>query len=386
MGGEAASARETRYATVRRVTLVGSAFDLALALAKIVGGLIGQSQALVADGVHSASDLVTDVMVLLAAKHAHAEADEEHPYGHGRIETLATVLLGAVLILVAVGVVADSVRRLLEPSSLQLPATWVLLIAAVSVVSKEASYHYTIRAARRLRSSLLRANAWHSRSDAISSVVVIVGVGGSLLGMPYLDGVAAVIVAWMIARVGLDLARGGVLELIDTGLDPEQVEEIRRTILEVDGVQDLHQLRTRQMGGRALVDVHIILNDPRMSVSEGHQVSERVRGRLIHRQPEVDDVTVHIDPEDDEIAAVGHHLPPRAVVEQRLERAWAGLPEAAEIRHLTLHYLDGRLHVDLELPLSLADGDAERARALAERFREATRDDPDVEDVRLLFV
>ena len=373
-----------RYAIVRRVTVVGAVVDGVLAVAKIAGGILGHSQALVVDGVHSASDLVTDAMVLLAARHAHADADEEHPYGHGRIETVATAVLGVVLIAIGIGVVVESVNRLLDPDAISVPEPWVLAIAAASVASKEALFHYTMRAARRLHSSLLRANAWHTRSDAVSSLVVIAGVGGALLGLPYLDALAAVIVAWLIARIGFDLAREAVLELIDTGLDPEQVDEIRRVILDVDGVEALHQLRTRQMGGRALVDVHVILRDPRISVSEGHQISERVRGRLIRQLSEVDDVTVHIDPEDDDIAPPSMHLPRRSEVLERLERAWRDIPVAAEARHLTLHYLDGRLSVDVEIPVEAASGRAELA-ALSDRLQAAARA-AGVESVRVLLV
>ena len=185
------------------------------------------------------------------------------------------------LILIGAGIAFDSLRRLFHPEALQTPAWWAMAIAAVSVVSKEAVYHYTVRAARRFRSKLLEANAWHARSDAASSVVVIVGVGGSLLGLGYLDAMAAVAVSWMIGKMGYRLARRSVEELIDTGLEPEQVEAIRGALMEVDGVRDLHMLRTRQMGPKSLVDVHVLLDDPKLSVSEGHQISETARADLI---------------------------------------------------------------------------------------------------------
>ena len=168
-----------RYAIIRRVTLVGAAVDLILAAGKIGGGFAAQSQSLVADGVHSLSDLVTDLLVLVAAKLSRAKPDADHPYGHERIETAATVALGVVLIVIGVGIAFDSLWRLFHPEDLQIPAWWAMAIAAVSVGFKEGVYHYTIRAARRFRSRLLEANAWHARSDAASSIVVIVGVGGA---------------------------------------------------------------------------------------------------------------------------------------------------------------------------------------------------------------
>ncbi len=375
-----------RYAITRRVTLVGAALDLSLALAKIAGGFAAQSQALLADGVHSLSDLVTDTFVLFVARRAHAEPDSEHPYGHERIETAGTVALGVVLVLVGAGIAFDALWRLSHPETIEVPAWWAMAVAAVSVVSKEALYHYTLRAARRFRSKLLEANAWHSRSDAASSIVVIVGVGGSLLGLGYLDALAAVAVAWMIGKMGYRLARRSVEELIDTALDPGQVEAIRAALMEVDGVRDLHMLRTRRMGPKSLVDVHILLRDPRLSVSEGHQISEAARAALIRKFRGVEDVTVHIDPEDDEEIAPGRHLGLRGAVEARLRKAWAGVPEAAEIRRITLHYLDGRIGVEIELPLDLAAGpDAGVPESIRRRFERAAEVDPDVGEVRVLF-
>jgi len=373
-----------RYAIIRRVTLVGAGVDLILALGKIVGGFAAHSQSLVADGVHSLSDLVTDLLVLLAAKLARAKPDAEHPYGHERIETAATVALGVVLILIGAGIAFDAFRRLFHPEELPIPAWWAMAIAAVSVGFKEAVYHYTMRAAKRFRSKLLEANAWHARSDAASSIVVIIGVGGTLLGLGYLDAIAAVIVAWMIGRMGYRLARQSVEELIDTGLDPGQVESIRAALMEVDGVRDLHMLRTRQMGPKALVDVHILLDDPKLSVSEGHQISETARAELIRKFHDIEDVTVHIDPEDDEEVAQGRHLGLRGEVEARRRAAWADVPEAGSIRRITLHYLDGRIEVEVELPLELAL-DSDSPEPIRQRFEQAARKDPDVSGVRILF-
>ena len=373
-----------RYAVIRRVTLVGAAVDLVLTLGKIGGGLAAQSQSLVADGVHSLSDLVTDMLVLLAARFARAKPDADHPYGHERIETAATVGLGVVLIVIGAGIALDALWRLFHPEELQTPAWWAMAIAAVSVVFKEAVYHYTMRAARRHRSKLLEANAWHARSDAASSIVVIVGVGGALLGLGYLDAIAAVIVSWMIARMGYRLARQSVEELIDTGLDPEQVEAIRKALMAVDGVRDLHLLRTRQMGPKSLVDVHILLDDPKLSVSEGHQISETARADLIREFRDIEDVTVHIDPEDDEEVAQGRHLGLRGDIEAKLRAAWSDVPEAAAIRRINLHYLDGRIQVEVELPLDLAL-DCDAPAPIRRRFEQALEQDPDVSEVRILF-
>ncbi|MDX1528292.1 MAG: cation diffusion facilitator family transporter [Gammaproteobacteria bacterium] len=381
---QAPNDHQSRYRETRRVTLIGAALDLLLGLAKIIGGYIAQSQALIADGVHSLSDLSTDILVLFAAKHANVEADEDHPYGHARIETAATVGLGILLLLIAVGIGIDAVIKLISPEPMTIPAAWALAIAAVSVASKEWIYRYTMRSAERLNSNLLRANAWHSRSDALSSIVVIIGVGGAQLGFGYLDAIAALIVAAMIVKIGVDLSWSSLRELVDTGLEPGELKDIRATILSVGGVKDLHELRTRRMGGKALVDVHIILGDPTLSVSEGHHISENVRSRLIRKIEDVEDVMVHIDPEDDETAAPSEHLDLRTELLPRLRRRWRHLEAANEIRRVTLHYLNGKVHVELELPLSLAP-DAASAERLAESFRKAVGEEPDVAAVRLVF-
>lgn len=350
--------RAMRYKEIRNVTLVGSAVDLLLGVAKIIGGYMATSQALLADGVHSLSDLGTDIIVLYAAKHSHREADDEHPYGHGRIETLATVGLGVALIAVAVGIGMDAIDRLFHVERLLLPTMLAFYIALVSVVAKEFIYHYSMRIARKFRSEMLRANAWHSRTDAISSVIVAIGVIGSISGLNYLDAIAAVVVAVMIAKIGWDLVFRSLRELIDTSLDPERVGLIRDKILQVQGVKALHVLRTRLMGGDALVDVHIQV-DPNLSVSEGHRISESVRERVMDEVDEVMDIMVHIDPEDDEVVAPSKHLPLRRDALKQLKAAWSAIEGTSLIRDqdITLHYLEGKLRIDLVLPLTLLEND-----------------------------
>jgi cation diffusion facilitator family transporter len=374
--------RDARYREVRKVTLIGSIVDLLLGIIKVVIGYLSHSQALVADGIHSFSDLFTDFLVLFAAKHAHRAADEEHPYGHGRIETVATVALGGALLTVAVGISYDAIRRLMEPELLLHPGVLALLAALVSVLAKEIIYQYTVRVARRLRSRMLHANAWHSRSDAISSIVVVIGVGGTMAGLPWLDAVAAIVVALMIAKIAWDLLWKSLQELIDTALDAEQVEAISENIRHVPGVRSLHMLRTRRSGSDALVDVHILV-DPRLSVSEGHQIGETVRNRLLQDNDEVTDVTVHIDPEDDEMASPCTHLPLWDEILRRLEDRWQGLAPLPQVEKVVLHYLDGKVHVDLYLPMMT--GTAEELDARACVIREAARQAEDVGEVRVYF-
>lgn len=381
---EHSNVSNNRYLSIRRVTLVGAAVDVFLGVVKLWAGWAAHSQALLADGVHSLSDLSTDLLILYAAKHSHQEADEEHPYGHGRMETAATMVLALALIVVGIGITYDAVYRLFHPQLLLRPELWALVVAAVSVVSKEAVYRYTIHYARQLRSSMLRANAWHSRSDAFSSIAVIVGVAGTMAGLSYVDAIAAIVVAVMIARIGWNLGWSSLRELVDTGLEPGQIAEITETILSVDGVKTLHLLRTRQMGGRTLVDVHLLLEKSRLSVSEGHQISETVRARLLRSDDDVMDVTVHIDPEDDEHSIPNRHLPLRGELLARLCCCWEGLDGANQISEVTIHYLGGRVEVDIDLPVVLAS-DPSRVKLREKAFSEALRGESVVGSVRLRY-
>lgn len=345
------STQQQRYQEVRKVTLIGSALDFSLGTAKIVIGWMANSQALVADGVHSLSDLLTDFMVLYAAKHSHKEADNEHPYGHGRIETLTTASLGLVLVAIAFGIGYHSIQRLDDNEAVMEFSVLAFSIALISVLTKEWIYRYTVSAARRLRSDMLMANAWHSRSDAFSSMVVLVGIVGVALGHAYLDAIAAVIVAAMIAKIGIDLLRSSTQELIDSALEPEKVALLRQQIVAVNGVRSIHMLRTRKSAGNILVDVHIQV-DPRLSVSEGHRIGDVVRQSLLNQADGITDVTIHIDPENDETIDHCGQLPLREHVIQALKQQWTGLPSAA-IENVTLHYLSGGIDVELDLPIEI---------------------------------
>ncbi len=380
--------RSERLRDTTRITLIGAVVDALLGFFKIVVGYAASSQALIADGIHSLSDLATDAIVLYASKHAHQEADEDHPYGHGRFETVATVVLGVALIAVAGGIAYDAILRLLHSELLATPGYWALVVAFISVISKEVIYRYTMAVAEKYNSNLLRANAWHSRSDAISSIIVIIGIVGSMFGFWYLDSIAAIGVALMIAKIGWDLLSASMQELVDKSLEPERVEAIRQAILQVDGVDTLHILRTRRMGGEALVDVHIQVN-PTLSVSEGHYISESVRSAIIQQIDEVSDVMVHIDPEDDESITDFAHLPLRHELQPRLEAAWQHIEASEHIENITLHYLNSKIHVELSLPLKILDNPPqsvlELQQQIAVEFKLVADSIDEVESIKLLF-
>ncbi|HSH41573.1 MAG TPA: cation diffusion facilitator family transporter [Arenicellales bacterium] len=382
MSTASASARNERYRATRRVTVIGGILDLVLGVLKLVFGYIASSQALIADGVHSLSDLATDFMVIWAAREASRAPDANHPYGHQRIETLATIVLGLALTAVAVGIAWDAARSALG-GEVPTPGVAALLVAGFSVISKEAIFRYTMHIANQLDSELLRSNAWHSRSDALSSIVVIVGVAGTIMGYAYFDAAAAVIVAAMIIWVGGKMTWRGVQDLIDTGVHPNQVREIEQTVKDVDGVRDAHDLRTRRMGNEVYLDGHVLVN-PKLSVSEGHRIGEAVRHRLRREYPEITDITIHIDAENDESYQRSAHLPLRADVDALLDEYWSPVPEAGLITRRIYHYLDGKLHVEVHLPLE-SFPDIEQAADAASRLRQAVAGDPRVARVDVLF-
>ncbi len=339
----------TAHAVTRRVTLNGAVVDFLLGVIKIAAGWFAHSQALVADGIHSLSDLATDYVVVVASRHAARDADAQHPYGHNRIETAASVLLAAVLAFVAIAIAWNAAARLLSGTPIEVPGMIALVVAAGSALVKEGVYWYTVRAARRIGSRLLEANAWHSRSDALSSLVVLAGVGGAFIGFPWADAVAAIGVAALILQVAWSISNEGISELIDTGLDKEELLRIRETVLSVDGVRDMHELRTRRMGAGVLADMHVHVPSA-MSVSEGHRIADEVYLRLRQHFDYLDDVIVHIDCEDDTDQRPSSGLPLRPAVEARVRDMVEAVYGSADVfRRLTLHYLGGKIHMELWL-------------------------------------
>jgi cation diffusion facilitator family transporter len=376
-----------RLRASRRVTVVSMVANLVLTVAQMIIGWIGNSQALVADGLHTLSDLVTDFMVLFALQHGHKGADAEHPYGHERIETAVSMILGIILFIVGVGIAVRAGVKLYSGEAFVMPSPLTLVTALLTLVVKEWLYHYTLRTAKLYDSNMLRANAWHHRSDALSSLVVAAGIGGTLLGFMYLDSVAAIIVGVMIVKVGGELAWVSLRELVDTGLHTEQISRIKKAITDVPDVKALHVLRTRCMGGKALVDVHIQV-DSRISVSEGHHISETVRQHVIDEIDEVADVMVHIDPENDEVEAPSAKLPLRQDILPRLKQAWAGLAVAKDIREeqITLHYLAGKIRVDLVLPLRLLENEPRASQEkIARQFAQIAAQFDSIEQIDLYF-
>jgi cation diffusion facilitator family transporter len=362
-----------RYREASRATWISAALNLALTLAQLIVGWLAHSQSLIAHGLHSFSDLLSDFLVLYANRKGSHPADREHPYGHARVETAATLILGASLAVIGFGILWEATLRLQHVAELppvELLALWVAIFTAAS---KEVLFRYLLRVAERLRSPMLAANAWHTRADAASALVVVVGIAGALMGWQFLDLLAAAIMGFMILRMGLKLAWESLQELIDTGLDKEKVDAIRRTLLDTPGVLGLHELRTRRMAHQALVDAHVLV-DPRISVSEGHRLGERARQRVLDAHPEVADVLVHIDAEEDQaLMSSSAALPDRDALMVHLHGLLG--EEAAEIEKTVLHYLGNRVEAEVFLPPE-ACRDMVRMSRLKERIAGQLGGDP----------
>lgn len=361
--------RHVRFQAAQKVTWVSVAVNVLLTILQIVVGLFGKSQALVADGLHSLSDLLCDFLVLFANRHGARDADEEHPYGHARIETATTLALGLILLGVGGALLWGAVVRLQDPAALHKVHVATLWIAILTLAGKEALFRYMLHVARKLRSQMLEANAWHARSDAASSLVVVAGIGGNLLGFTSMDILAAVLVAAMIIRMGWKQGYQAISELIDTSLDKDEVDAIRATLAATPGVRGVHELRTRRMGDRALVDAHVLVN-PRISVSEGHYIAENARA-LVLKQHHALDVMVHIDPEDDTSAKPNQHLPNRETLITHLEQQLGqDLPKPEKV---VLHYLDGKAEAEIFLA---GDVSQEQIKILKNAINRMLREDP----------
>ena len=285
-----------RHQVAKRSTLVSVVVNLFLTAVQVVVGVLAGSQALVADGIHSLSDLIADFVVLLANQHSRKEADDDHHYGHHRYETAASFVLGGLLLAVGIGMLWSAVTRLSSPETIAEVKPVALYVALVALASKELLFRYMLAAAERVRSSMLVANAWHARTDAASSLVVAVGIVGNLLGYPLLDPVAALIVGFMVAHMGWEFAWDALNDLMDRSASEEHIAQIREVLLAAPGVLGVHDLRTRKMGDMIMVDVHLEV-DGDLSVREGHDIAVSARERVMKQLP-VLDVLAHLDPVD----------------------------------------------------------------------------------------
>ena len=288
---------ETSATAGSKVTLVGVLVNTLLILLKLVAGIYGSSQALIADAVHSISDLFTDAVVLVGIKISNKPPDKTHHFGHARIETLASTIVGMALIGTALYIGIEASLTIYRHTEYH-PTTLALFGAGVSIVLKEVLYHYTIRTGRRIKSQLVVANAWHHRSDALSSVAVFIGVAGTQINPSWhiLDSFAALLVSFFIVKVGLEILRDALREFTDTAPKQEIIGKIQQCALSVNGVVDTHDLRVRTSGGLYQMEIHIVV-DGQLTVLEGHKIAKAVEGCLVEDVGNFGSITIHVDPE-----------------------------------------------------------------------------------------
>ena len=284
---------------VRQVTLAGLAINLALSAVKFAAGVLGNSQAVVADAVHSLSDTATDVAVLVGVKFWSKPPDDCHPHGHQRIEFLVTIFIGLLLAAVALGLVYNALVTLHEPHR-SPPGPIAFFAAVLSIFTKELLYRWTISVGREIRSTALIANAWHHRSDGLSSVPAAAAVAGAVLvpGLAFLDHLGAIVVSIFIFQAAWKIVHPSVEQLVDRGAPEEICRGIEQLAATTPGVLGVHAIRTRHIGSGIEVDLHVLV-DPEISVEEGHRISEEVKRRLVEYVSDVVDVVVHLEPYKD---------------------------------------------------------------------------------------
>jgi len=350
---------EQRKQEAQKVTIIGAILDTCLGFAKIIIGMLSNSSALVADGIHSFSDLLTDFVVVFVFHISGEEPDDNHPWGHGRFETIGTVILGGVLIAVAGAMAFESLKTLVTSQTFATPGWPALVVAGLSILSKEWIFRYTLAAGKQLKSDLLIANAWHSRTDSFSSIVVLIGILGSMAGITWLDAVAAIGVACFVAKIGWDLTWASIKELVDTSLPEERVQALKETAQSIDGIIDVHSFKSRRMGGKSQLEMHIQVA-PYLSASEGHWIGDMAVITLLQRFDDIGHVIFHIDTYDDDEEHFCRVLPLRTDVQRELSQHLAKIAPQLTDYYLTLHYHHDLIEIDIKLPES---GSAQLAQA-----------------------
>jgi len=362
-----------------KATLVGAFANLMLSVVKFIGGVAGNSTALIADALHSLSDLLTDTIVLATHKIGQIPADSNHPYGHGRAETIGATIVGGVIILAGIWIGYD-VWQVIASGS-QLVPTWLAVCAATfSIIVNEGIFHYTRVVGQRVNSPAIIANAWHHRSDAISSVAALIGIIGAQFGYPIMDPLAGGVVAIMILKVGYDILADGIRDLMDTGLSEGQTQEFQKIIDGIPEVIKFHDLRTRTLGGEIFMDVHILV-DTDLTVTEGHAAAERVRRSLIMAFDRVQDVLVHVDGEEDHML-LQLYSSTRADLIKIVDPMIADADITLKRTRMRVHHLKGTTLIEIYLQVDPEKSMSE-IHPLFENLKKHLKSTPEIDDVRI---
>lgn len=286
---------ETRYEEASKVTILAILWNVFLSVIKIFAGVIGNSTAMIADGIHSASDIITSVGVLIGNKISSKPGDKEHNYGHEKAETLVSFLLSIILVGVALSIGYEASKSLFNIEGIAIPTLLPLVVSIISILIKEYQYRITIRIAKKVNSPALKADAWHHRSDALSSIAAFVGIGGAMLGFKILEPLASIVVALFVCKVGYDILKNAVNELMDVSIDETYENEIKKIAQLTEGVMNLGSLRTRKHGASAYVDL-VICVDGKLTVTSGHDIATNLEKKIQNDINIVKGITVHVEP------------------------------------------------------------------------------------------
>lgn len=284
-------------AVIRKLSLVGIIGNVFLSAFKFIAGIMGNSSAMVSDAVHSLSDVFATFIAFLGVRFGRREADASHPYGHERIESLAAIVLGLILLVTGIGIGWVGIEKILAGNyeSLPIPGMIALVAAIVSIAVKEAMFWYTRHWARVIRSSAFEADAWHHRSDAMSSIGALIGVGGSMLGYPVLDPIASVVICLFILKQGISIIYDALKKMLDTSCGEQFEKEICQLVDAESQVERIDMLRTRMFGDKVYIDMEIAI-DGSMQLTDAHAIAERVHDDIEHAFPEVKHVMIHVNP------------------------------------------------------------------------------------------
>ncbi len=286
---------ETRYEEANKVTITVILWNVFLTVIKIFSGVIGNSTAMIADGIHSASDIITSVGVLIGNKISSKPRDKEHNYGHEKAETLVSFLLSIILIVVSVTIGLEGVKKLFNLDSVEIPTLLPLIISIVSILIKEYQFRITIKVAKKINSPSLKADAWHHRSDAFSSIAAFIGIGGAIIGFKALEPIATIIVALIVLKVAVDIFKDSMNELMDVSIDDEKENHILELVELVEGVKHIKTIRTRKHGAFAYVDL-VICVDGNLTVTQGHDIATIIEKKLIQEVDIIKGIIVHVEP------------------------------------------------------------------------------------------
>lgn len=295
-----------RAQEIRRITVVGAIVNIILTILKIIAGISGRSAAMIADGIHSLSDLLSDIVVLVFTHISSKGKDKKHSFGHGKFETLATLIVSVILVAAGARLMADGIRSIIEVTNgkiIPAPGSIALWAAIISIISKEILYHATIRTAKRANSPVVIANAWHHRSDALSSVGALAGIGGAMiLGDKWtiLDPIASCCISIAIIVVAIKMALPSLAELLETSLPDEIEKDIINIANSVKGVDDIHELKTRRNGISYIIDAHIVVN-PHISITEAHNIATDVENAIREKYGNETQINIHIEPDQESL-------------------------------------------------------------------------------------